>query len=147
MAGNNFTSRFHWPHFGHDSAAESMVNVFTVVDGFVKNLAPFLRNAELAKPVQLLYKGTMRVLLVLLHGFPSFPPNCIQMRHLILAAFPRNMRLPDPFTPNLKVDMLKEFTTDPRIFTNYVRNIQPASFKKDLDSYLKAPENTGYVFV
>lgn len=113
-------------------------------------LAPFLRNAELAKPVQLLYKGTLRVLLVLLHDFPEFlcdyhfgfcdviPSNCIQMRNLILAAFPRNMRLPDPFTPNLKVDMLNEITTAPRIFTNYVASIQPTSFKKDLDSYLKA---------
>ncbi|XP_055686768.1 CCR4-NOT transcription complex subunit 1 isoform X2 [Lutzomyia longipalpis] len=115
-----------------------------------KYLAPFLRNAELAKPVTLLYKGTLRVLLVLLHDFPEFlcdhhfgfcdaiPPNCIQMRNIILSAFPRNMRLPDPFTPNLKVDMLSEISTAPRIFTNYVSNIQPATFKKDLDSYLKA---------
>ena len=75
----------------------------------------FCRNAELAKPVHRLYRGTLRVLLVLLHDFPEFlcdyhysfcdviPPNCIQMRNLILSAFPRNMRLPDPFTPNLKV--------------------------------------------
>lgn len=85
-----------------------------LVDLF-KYLAPFLRNAELAKSVTLLYKGTLRVLLVLLHDFPEFlcdyhfgfcdviPPNCIQMRNLILSAYPRNMRLPDPFTPNLKV--------------------------------------------
>ena len=57
----------------------------------------------------------LRVLLVLLHDFPEFlceyhfelcnmvPPSCIQMRNLILSAFPRNMTLPDPFTPNLKV--------------------------------------------
>ncbi len=63
-------------------------------------------------------QGTLRVLLVLLHDFPEFlcdyhfsfcdviPPNCIQMRNLILSAFPRNMRLPDPFTPNLKVRLL-----------------------------------------
>ena len=145
-----------------------------------KFLAPFLRNAELTKPTQTLYKvgvlshahthththththahththththtqthaltyahthtctcthtqthartyvhththtpqGTLRVLLVLLHDFPEFlcdyhfsfcdviPPNCIQMRNLILSAFPRNMRLPDPFTPNLKVSV------------------------------------------
>ena len=56
----------------------------------------------------------LRVLLVLLHDFPEFlceyhfelcnmvPPSCIQMRNLILSAFPRNMTLPDPFTPNLK---------------------------------------------
>ena len=33
----------------------------------------------------------------------AIPSSCIQMRNLILSAFPRNMRLPDPFTPNLKV--------------------------------------------
>ncbi|XP_044732731.1 CCR4-NOT transcription complex subunit 1 isoform X2 [Chrysoperla carnea] len=115
-----------------------------------KFLAPYLRNAELAKPVTLLYKGTLRVLLVLLHDFPEFlcdyhygfcdviPPNCIQMRNLILSAFPRNMRLPDPFTPNLKVDMLPEISLAPRVLTNFATLIQPVTFKKDLDSYLKA---------
>ncbi|XP_034255857.1 CCR4-NOT transcription complex subunit 1 isoform X2 [Thrips palmi] len=115
-----------------------------------KFLAPFLRNAELAKPVTLLYKGTLRLLLVLLHDFPEFlcdyhygfcdviPPNCIQMRNLILSAFPRNMRLPDPFTPNLKVDMLPEIAHAPRVLTNFSSMIQPPNFKKDLDSYLKA---------
>ncbi|XP_064641680.1 CCR4-NOT transcription complex subunit 1-like isoform X3 [Lineus longissimus] len=114
-----------------------------------KFLAPFLRNADLTKPTQLLYRGTLRVLLVLLHDFPEFlcdyhyafcdaiPPNCIQVRNLILSAFPRNMRLPDPFTPNLKVDMLNEITHAPRILTNFTNMIQPPTFKKDLDSYLK----------
>merc|ERR1719187_399950 len=94
-----------------------------------KFLSPFLRTAELAKPVHRLYRGTLRVLLVLLHDFPEFlcdyhygfcdviPPNCIQMRNLILSAFPRNMRLPDPFTPNLKVDMLPEISIAPRMVT------------------------------
>ncbi|XP_076110950.1 CCR4-NOT transcription complex subunit 1-like isoform X1 [Mytilus galloprovincialis] len=114
-----------------------------------KFLSPFLRNAELTKPTQMLYKGTLRVLLVLLHDFPEFlcdyhyafcdviPPNCIQMRNLILSAFPRNMRLPDPFTPNLKVDMLADIAHAPRILTNFANMIQPPQFKKDLDSYLK----------
>ncbi|XP_042855455.1 CCR4-NOT transcription complex subunit 1-like isoform X4 [Penaeus japonicus] len=114
-----------------------------------KFLAPFLRNAELAKPLTMLYKGTLRVLLVLLHDFPEFlceyhygfcdviPPNCIQMRNLILSAFPRNMRLPDPFTPNLKVDMLPEITVSPKIPTNVASLIQPPELKKNLDSYLK----------
>lgn len=100
-----------------------------LVDLF-KYLAPFLRNAELAKPVQLLYKGTLRVLLVLLHDFPEFlcdyhfgfcdviPPNCIQMRNLILSAYPRNMRLPDPFTPNLKVSFVFCNVTNCHV-TNY----------------------------
>ncbi|CAH0545815.1 unnamed protein product [Brassicogethes aeneus] len=127
-----------WPLY-----AQLLIDLF-------KYLAPFLRNAELAKPVTLLYKGTLRVLLVLLHDFPEFlcdyhygfcdviPPNCIQMRNLILSAFPRNMRLPDPFTPNLKVDMLPEIAFAPRVLTNISLLIAPAHFKKDLDSYLKA---------
>jgi CCR4-NOT transcription complex subunit 1 len=131
-----------------------------LVDLF-KFLEPYLRNAEMTGPVQLLYTGTLRVLLVLLHDFPEFlcdyhfsfcdyiPPSCIQvrlqcdlppslhalslplpaldcvwsdygdwqMRNLVLSAFPRNMRLPDPFTPNLKVDLLPEILQPPRILS------------------------------
>ncbi|XP_058092563.1 uncharacterized protein LOC131239018 [Magnolia sinica] len=55
--------------------------------------------------VHFLYKGTLRVLLVLLHDFPEFlcdyhfsfcdviPRSCIQMRNVIQSAFPGNMRL------------------------------------------------------
>ncbi|XP_010750310.1 CCR4-NOT transcription complex subunit 1 isoform X1 [Larimichthys crocea] len=125
-----------WPMY-----AQLLIDLF-------KYLAPFLRNVELNKPMQILYKGTLRVLLVLLHDFPEFlcdyhygfcdviPPNCIQLRNLILSAFPRNMRLPDPFTPNLKVDMLSEINIAPRILTNFT-GVMPSQFKKDLDSYLK----------
>lgn len=81
----------------------------------LKFLAPFLRNIELPKSIAMMYKGTLRVLLVILHDFPellceyhyvicdAIPPNCVQLRNLILSAYPRNMRLPDPFMQNLKV--------------------------------------------
>lgn len=75
----------------------------------------YVHVLDLYALLRFLLQGTLRLLLVLLHDFPEFlcdyhyafcdviPPNCIQMRNLILSAFPRNMRLPDPFTPNLKV--------------------------------------------
>ncbi|KAJ2954200.1 hypothetical protein O0L34_g2438 [Tuta absoluta] len=122
----------------------------TLLIDLFKFLDPFLRNTELAAPVMMLYKGTLKVLLVLLHDFPEFlcdyhygfcdeiPPNCIQMRNLILSAFPRNMRLPDPFTPNLKVDLLAEIALPPRAVINYNTIIPNSQFKKDLDAYLKA---------
>ena len=67
-----------------------------------------------------------------------------QLRNLILSAFPRNMRLPDPFTPNLKVELLPEISIAPRTVSNYAALIKP-SFKKDLDSYLKNRSPVGFL--
>ncbi|XP_052210992.1 uncharacterized protein LOC127813907 isoform X2 [Diospyros lotus] len=112
-------------------------------------LEPFLRNAELGEPVHFLYKGTLRVLLVLLHDFPEFlcdyhfsfcdviPPSCIQMRNIILSAFPRNMRLPDPSTPNLKIDLLAEINQSPRILSEVEASLKAKQIKGDIDEYLK----------
>lgn len=126
-----------WPMY-----AQLLIDLF-------RYMAPFLRNADLKKSTLLLYRGALRVLLIMLHDFPELlcdyhyafcdvvPPNCIQMRNLILSAFPRNMRLPDPFTPNLKIEMLQEINHAPKCQINYAGAIQPSSFKKDLDSYLQ----------
>jgi len=46
------------------------------------------------------------------------------------------MRLPDPFTPNLKVEMLPEIGIAPRTVSNYTSIIKEG-FLKELDSYLK----------
>ncbi|KAK1261309.1 hypothetical protein QJS04_geneDACA021630 [Acorus gramineus] len=100
--------------------------------------------------VHFLYKGTLRVLLVLLHDFPEFlcdyhfsfcdviPPSCIQMRNVILSAFPRNMRLPDPSTPNLKIDLLPEITVPPRILSEVDGALKTKQMKADIDEYFKA---------
>ena len=59
------------------------------------------------------------------------PPSCIQMRNLILSAFPRNMRLPDPFTPNLKVDLLPEIGNPPR-FRPPAEHMLPAQMRAEV---------------
>ncbi|KAL7248730.1 hypothetical protein ACSBR2_003472 [Camellia fascicularis] len=63
-----------------------------LVDLF-KFMEPYPRSAELGETIHVLYKGTLRVLLVLLHDFPEFlcdyhfsfcdviPSSCIQMRN------------------------------------------------------------------
>lgn len=124
-----------------------------------KFMEPYLRNAELSDPVRLLYKGTLRVLLVLLHDFPEFlcdhhfsfcdviPPSCIQMRNLILSAFPRNMRLPDPFTPNLKVDLLPEISQQPRILSDVEAVLRNKQLKTEVDEYLKSREPISFLAV
>ncbi|XWS35646.1 hypothetical protein CRYUN_Cryun20dG0014500 [Craigia yunnanensis] len=122
-------------------------------------LEPFLRNAELGVPVHFLYKGTLRVLLVLLHDFPEFlcdchftfcdviPPSCIQMRNIILSAFPRNMRLPDPSTPNLKIDLLPEIGEPPRILSEVDAALKAKQLKADVDEYLKMRPQGGSSFL
>lgn len=96
----------------------------------------------------MLYRGTLRVLLVLLHDFPEFlcdyhysfcdviPSTCIQLRNLILSAFPRSMRLPDPFTPNLKIDLLPEINQSPRILSDFMAVIDD-TIQSDLDIFLE----------
>jgi CCR4-NOT transcription complex subunit 1 len=110
---------------------------------------PFLRMAEMTDAIRVLYKGTLRLLLILLHDFPEFlcdfhfslcdaiPSTCIQLRNLILSAFPRNMRLPDPFTPNLKVDLLPEISQSPIILSDYETILRHHEIFDGLETYLK----------
>jgi len=118
-------------------------------------LEPHLRRFEMTEPIKLMYKGTLRVLLVLLHDFPAFlagyhlsfcnviPENCIQIRNLILSAFPRGMVLPDPFTPNLKIDLLPEIAKSPVILSNVSAPL--LTLRGDIESYLKNRQPVDFI--
>jgi CCR4-NOT transcription complex subunit 1 len=118
-------------------------------------LEPHLHKIEMTEAIKSLYKGTLRVLLVLLHDFPSFlagyhlsfcnviPENCIQVRNLILSAFPRGMVLPDPFTPNLKIDLLPEISKSPVILSNVVAPL--VLLRSDIESYLKSRQPIDFI--
>jgi len=112
-----------------------------------KFIGPFLKNVTIPRSFECLYRGCLRLILILLHDFPEFlcdyhfslcdfiPANCVQLRNLVLSAFPRHMRLPDPFTPNLKVNMLPEITQPPRILTSITAPMTP-EFQSKLQNYL-----------
>jgi CCR4-NOT transcription complex subunit 1 len=114
-------------------------------------MQPFLRTVQMNDPIRQLYKGTLKVLLVLLHDFPEFlcdyhlsfceaiPHPCVQLRNLVLSAFPRSMRLPDPFTPNLKIDLLPEIGQPPRVLTDFVGILNERGIRQRLDAYLAHP--------
>lgn len=113
-------------------------------------LNPYLQASSLSESSRVLYKGTLRVLLVLLHDFPEFlcdyhfslcdviPPNCIQLRNLVLFAFPHSMRLPDPFTLDLKVDKLPEMGTLPNVLSDFTAALARNNLKANLDNHLKS---------
>jgi CCR4-NOT transcription complex subunit 1 len=111
-------------------------------------LQPFLKHSQLPEPIRKLYKGTLRMLLVLLHDFPDFladyhlsfceviPINCVQLRNLILSAFPKSMRLPDPFTPTLKIERLPDMSQPCKINDNYTAILNERGLRTRIDSYL-----------
>ena len=113
-------------------------------------LKPFLKSAQMNEAIRKLYKGMVRVLLVLLHDFPEFlsdyhvtfcdaiPATCVQLRNLILSAFPRSMRLPDPFTSNLKLDTIPEINVPPRLLADYSNSL--GSIRPRLENYLSTKQ-------
>ena len=132
-----------------DQTYKSWTMYAILLSQLIRFLAPFLRNIHFTDAIVCLYRGMLRIFLVLLHDFPEFlcschyefcdaiPSNCIQLRNLILSAFPQTMKLPDPLTPNLKVDMASEVDTNiPKIAYPYIYNI-PQKLKTDLDIYIR----------
>ncbi|CAF4847609.1 unnamed protein product [Rotaria socialis] len=117
-----------------------------------------LKTSKFTNATRVLYKGTLRLLLVILHDFPEFlcdnyhqicsliAPHCLQLRNLILSAYPRGMRLIDPFTPNLSIDLVPDVDLKPLFSIDFVLqtlmdfdidpdNLTPINFVKTDDVY------------
>lgn len=119
-------------------------------------LEPFLKRARLVQPITLLYIGTLRILTLILHDFPEFlaeyylpfcdviPSTCVQLRNIILSAFPKGMKLPDPQSNPMKMDdfLLSECRTKPIIRFNYLNKLKEVGLLKDLAS-LEFPNDYG----
>lgn len=116
----------------------------------LKFLEPYLRTSALMTDgMKTLYKASLRLMLVLLHDFPEFlaerhhtlcdaiPPPCVQLHNLVLSAFPKDMRLPDPFTSNLKIEQLPEVQLPPRSAAEPDRLIPLEPVRLQIDHFLK----------
>eukprot|EP00759_Apiculatamorpha_spiralis_P056339 PhF_6_TR7999/c0_g1_i1/m.12325/K12604/CNOT1, NOT1; CCR4-NOT transcription complex subunit 1 len=148
--------RIFMPKLLQNKAADGWSLFHRLIIGAIRFMEPYLRSVELNDSIRLFYKATMKILLVLLHDFPDFlctyhislcdtiPPTCIQLRNVVLSSFPRNMKLPDPFTPNLKVDLLPDISKTPDIQDKYKDTLtpnpripyNPPIVLAELDSYL-----------
>lgn len=114
----------HRNFIGRLLAETSGIKMYTeLILHHLRFLAPFLHNVQLPKSIAYIYKGTLRILLVILHDFPEIlceyhhilcdviPANCVQLRNLVLSAYPREMCLPDPFTKSMEAVFLKLLIT------------------------------------
>jgi CCR4-NOT transcription complex subunit 1 len=100
--------------------------------------------------VDTLTKGLLRTLLVLLHDFPDYlsenhftlcnliPPGCVQLKNLVLSAFPRAKRLPDPFMQGLKLENIVEHKDPPALAVNIPAILDSLKIRAPLDKYLQS---------
>lgn len=107
-------------------------------------LAPFMKTADLQLAGRNLYRGALRLLLVLLHDFPEFlseyyftlcdiiPPRCVQLRNIILSAFPRSLVLPDPHLRSPISDM----GPIPPVLSDFTSGLKSGDLRGYLDQYL-----------
>ena len=110
-----------------------------------------LKPATISYVVKDLYKGVLRILLILHHDFPEFvaenhfqfcnmiPAHCAQLRNLVLSAYPSSFhKLPDPFREGLKVERLEEMREAPRIAGDTAVPLQRANIKNAVDASLQS---------
>jgi CCR4-NOT transcription complex subunit 1 len=84
-------------------------------------MKPVSEAYAFAEPSYVLYKGSLKLMAVILHDCPAFlvqnhiqlclciPKEFVQLRNIILAAVPESLSsdsLPDPLAPGLKIDTL-----------------------------------------
>lgn len=113
-----------------------------------KFLAFFLKVPTLKNAGTDLYRGASRILLLLLHDFPDFlaeyyfsicdiiPPNCIQLRNVVLSAFPSNVVLPDPYLRISQFDSSTEMGPIPPILSDFTTILHGADIKQSLEQLL-----------
>jgi CCR4-NOT transcription complex subunit 1 len=113
--------------------------------GFLRN------NIVLGQPMvhalTKFYEASLRVILVIKNDFPEFlcdfhfyfvnslPEHCIQMRNIILSAQPKNIKVADPFSKNLKVDTIPEINLQPRTQCVHENYLALMNLREDLERF------------
>ncbi|KAL9004804.1 MAG: hypothetical protein Q9188_002395 [Gyalolechia gomerana] len=125
---------------------EPYVNIVEVMFAYISDMLRPPMALSLAKD---LYRGALRIVLILHHDFPEFlaenhyrlcnaiPSHCTQLRNLVLSALPSSfVEVPDPFRAGLKVDRLDEVRRPPRIGGGTLALLLRAHIKDILDDVI-----------
>ena len=116
----------------------------------------YLRPSSISPLAIDLYRGILRIILVLHHDFPEFlaenhfrlcnsiSRHCIQLHNLVLSAYPASFpELPNPFVTGLKVDRLEEMRKEPRLLGDFTFPLLRANIKHSVDAALTNNEISG----
>jgi CCR4-NOT transcription complex subunit 1 len=121
-----------------------------IMEAMLSYVSDLLRPGTVAAVAKELYRGVLRILLILHHDFPEFlaenhyricntiPAHCTQLRNLVLSAYPSSiLELPDPFTAGLKVDRLDEIRRAPHIAGDIMAPLNATKIKNTIDEALR----------
>ena len=122
-----------------------------IMQALLSYIGEQLKAANISYVAKDLYKGVLRILLILHHDFPEFvaenhfqfcnviPAHCAQLRNLVLSAYPSSFhKLPDPFREGLKVERLEEMREIPKIAGDIAAPLEEANIKNVVDTVLQS---------
>ncbi|ODV92126.1 hypothetical protein CANCADRAFT_717 [Tortispora caseinolytica NRRL Y-17796] len=119
--------------------------MFGLMEAALKFFRRYLVPEAMPNSVKVVYKGFLRIVLLLLHDCPEFlvgyhyelcalvPSECTQLRNMFLCAFPKAMTLPSPFTPDIKMENVAGISKSPFILGDYVSILSITKTKECVD--------------
>ncbi|KAL7423739.1 CCR4-NOT core subunit cdc39 [Cryptotrichosporon argae] len=112
----------------------------------------------LAASSRSLYTATLRLLLVLMHDFPDYlvefyhpistaiPPHCIQLRNIVLAAFPQlDGPLPDPYR-RLET-LVGDMQNVPAVRSDLFHALATGNVRQAIDQFIHTGQPSGQAIV
>ncbi|KAJ5918931.1 CCR4-Not complex component N.t1.c1 C-terminal [Penicillium verhagenii] len=122
-----------------------------IMQALLSYIGEQLKGSEITYVAKDLYKGVLRILLILHHDFPEFvaenhfqfcnviPAHCAQLRNLVLSAYPSSFqKLPDPFREGLKVERIEEMREIPKIAGDVSAPLEQANIKDLVDAIIQS---------
>jgi CCR4-NOT transcription complex subunit 1 len=122
-----------------------------IVENLMFYVGELLKPLHIAEATKDVYRGVLKLLVVLQHDFPDFvaanhsklcaniPSHCIQLLNLILNATPSAVsKMPDPMQQGLKIDRIDEIRESPDNMNDVEVPLRQAGLFEVLDQALQS---------
>ncbi len=128
----------------------------TLIEAALSYICQFLKPSSITPLAIDLYRGILRIILILHHDFPEFlaenhfrlcnaiPRHCTQLHNLVLSAYPSSFpELPNPFYAGLKVDRVDGIRKAPVIAGDPMKSLIRDNIKEALDASFRGGDISG----
>lgn len=132
----------------HQSGWEQLVQL---LESLLQYLGELLKQLHISPVTKDIYRGALKVLVVLHHDSPEFlagnhvrlcaaiPPHCIQLHNMILTSGPSAFsKMPDPLQSGLKIDRVEDIRESPPIAFNAELPLKQAGLLDLVDQALQS---------